>query len=155
MGCNLDRWLALSVTARLLCWLAATLCGLALLWWLLISPQQKQLAQLARERTAREASRQVLWRTLRALEPPAGAPLPAFAHTCLFSPLSLPSQEQQLVRWQPERDGAEAELETGWEAAVNVFQRLAQCDMHIPAFSLAGTGNTLRFIMQLEQGDSD
>jgi len=155
MICNFERWFALSTPARFFCWLAATLCGVALLWWLAISPQQEQLAQLGSQQTVRGAARQAQWRKLRALALPAAAFAPAPVTRCDFSPLSLPSQEQQLVRWQPERGGGEAELETAWGAAVNVFERLAECDMLLPAFSLSGAGGTLRFIMQLEQGHGD
>lgn len=155
MACNIDSWFALSPLARLLCWLAATLCGVALLWWLVIAPQQKELAQLSSLQAAQDEARTAQWRKLRALAMPADAFASALATTCRFSPLNLPAHDQQLVRWQPGQGGGQAELETEWGAAMNIFQRLAECGMSVSSFSLTNGRGALRFIVQLEQGNGD
>lgn len=155
MPCNLDSWFALSTPARLLWWLAATLCGLALLWWQVVSPQQKALTQAGLEQAMRQQTRAEQWRKLRALEPPADAAISAPEERCFFSPLSLPAPGQQLVRWQPEPGGGEAELETPWQAAVDLFQRLASCDMQIASFALTSGDGALRFTLHLEHGNGD
>lgn len=148
---NPDSWFALSPRGRLLGWLAAVLCSLALLGWLVVMPQHTRLQQLHDNQAVREASRTAQWRTLRALAVPEGAQ--ALAKARAFSPLGLQSQAQQLVRWQPGAGGGEVELETRWAAALTTFTQLAQCDMLIPSFSLTAGEGGLRFLLQLEQDD--
>ncbi|XTZ38733.1 hypothetical protein ACQYRI_01350 [Salmonella enterica] len=151
MRLDTDIWFALSPRMHRVCWLAATLCSLVLLWWLAIEPLNARQIQLLSQQAERQAALQAQWRKLRALIPPT---TPAQAEVRRpFTPLEFQAQERQLVRWQPARRGGEMVLETSWAPAVDLFLQLAEHNMLVPAFSLMADGDTLTLTLRLEHND--
>lgn len=152
MPLNVDFWFALPLRLRLAYWLLSMLSGLALVWWLVISPLSAAQVSLASQQSQQHLALQSQWRTLRSLSPPVGElPLP---EPRAFSPLDFQESGRQLTRWQPGQGGGELVLETRWEPVAETFRQLAGCGMLIPAFSLLAGDGLLRFTLQLEH-DND
>ncbi|MDZ7323806.1 hypothetical protein N4G41_19435 [Kosakonia sacchari] len=153
MMLNPDVWFALSLRTRVLCWLLSSLCALALLWWLAISPVKETEMRLVVQQQQQNMKLRAQWQKLLALVPPSeSVTLP---QRRAFSPLDFQSQGCQLARWQPAQGGGELVLATSWEGAVETFSLLTASDMQVPAFSLMASEDALNFTLRVEQDNAN
>lgn len=66
-----------------------------------------------------------------------------------FSPAAFQRAGARLVSWQPSDKGGELVLDTPWPLVADTFSLLAERDMQVAAFALAGENGTLRFTVRL------
>lgn len=86
---NPDVWFALSLRTRVLCWLLSSLCALALLWWLVISPVKETKMRLVAQQQQQRTKLRAQWQKLHALVPPSETV--ALPELQAFSPLDFQS----------------------------------------------------------------
>ncbi|WOZ77804.1 hypothetical protein [Kosakonia sacchari] len=153
MMLNPDVWFALSLRTRVLCWLLSSLCALALLWWLAISPVKETQMRLVAQQPQQRTKLRAQWQKLHALVPPSETV--ALPELKAFSPLDFQSQGRQLARWQPVQGGGELVLETGWKGVVETFSLLTERGMQVPAFSLMASEGALNFTLRVEQDNAN
>ncbi|MDN2487116.1 hypothetical protein MML63_15910 [Kosakonia sacchari] len=153
MMLNPDVWFALSLRTRVLCWLLSSLCALALLWWLAISPVKETELRLVAQQQQQRTKLRTQWQKLHALVPPSESLI--LPEIQAFSPLDFQSQGRQLARWQPAQGGGELVLETGWKGVVETFSLLTERGMQVPAFSLMAGEGTLNFTLRVEQDNAN
>jgi len=153
MMLNPDVWFALSLRTRVLCWLLSSLCALALLWWLAISPVKETQMRLVDQQQQQNMKLRAQWQKLHALVPPSESVI--LPQRRAFSPLDFQSQGRQLARWQPAQGGGELVLATGWEGVVETFSLLTASGMLVPAFSLMAGEGALNFTLRVEQDNAN
>lgn len=145
-----DGWRSLSMLNALrIAGLMAMLAGIGLCFQL---AAQTDLA-LEKNRDARQRQHGQYVAGWHRLMPLRAAPLPSALPTVAFSPAAFQQAGARLVSWLPADAGGELVLDTPWPQVAATFLLLAERDMQVTAFALAGANGTLRFTLRLVHVD--